>query len=1120
MIQTSSIRKWSTKPNRLFKRLTMVLLMVGCLTVSLSATAQTITYSSKKATLQQVFAEIKKQVNYVVIFNPDLIDVSVSVSVNAQKQPLEAFLKTIFSGMPVKYNIVGTTIVLFRKSDSPQTAMPEDNVPTREVSGIVSDEKNRTPLIGVNVVIAGTNRGTQTNEKGLFTLKNVEENDVLVFSSIGFQKVSVTVSRLRVLFNVALPPATSELDQAVVQAYGITSKRLTTGNITKITAKDIERQPVLNPLLALQGHAPGLLVTQTSGYANAPVKVEIRGRNSIGTNFLSDPLYVIDGVPMTVLDLPGVWRNGGVSTGFVQGGLSATGGQSPLFSMNPRDIESIEVLKDADATAIYGSRAANGVILITTKKGKPGKTNFSLDVNQGYIDVPHRRQMLNTQQYLQMRREAFKNDGITPTKATAPDLVAWDTTRYTDWQKEILGTGSQTTINTSLSGGDAQNTFRISGNYGKQVDVLSKSGASQQATLGANIGHKSQNQKLSVNLGTQFSYTHVNAIYALSSVFQLPPNAPPIYNSKGELNWDEWNAVGKGNDFPFGYLLKTNVLETNQFSSNLGISYELLKGLTVSTSAGYTSMTGSSNFFIPIASQNPIDNPMGSTSFGTTKNTNWIIEPQIAYSRYVGKGDLKVQLGGSLQSTITDGVTTFGLGYTDDNMLSSINNAMVQQTTENYARYKYAGMFGRINYNWNNKYIINLNARRDGSSRFAAGSQFGNFGSVGLAWNASEEPWMKQLLPNWVSFMKLRTSYGITGGDGSIGDYQYLSQWSTKISNVPLNQYGGLQPLVPIHAVNQQYHWESNKKYEAALSVSFLEDRINLEGAYYMNRSGNQVTSIPTPRYTGFSSIVGNWNAVIENAGWEGDIRATLVQKKDLRWSVTFNISTNKNRLISYPGIEQSPYYTIYRVGESLSAVYLTHYLGIDPQTGRYSFVDRNKDGQIIINSNVPAGTANDDRYIVKDLNPKYYGGIGTALTYKGWNLDLFFDYKRQLGMNPFLEIPGGFSNLPVSAIRDHWQKPGDIAAYPGYSTSLGTSISSSDAMYVNASYLRFRTLALSYGLPDNLLKRMHMTACRAFIRAQNLFTITNYPGIDPEIQDLSSVPPSRTITGGLSFNF
>ncbi|MBV8251907.1 MAG: SusC/RagA family TonB-linked outer membrane protein [Chitinophaga sp.] len=1120
MIPTSSIRKRSTEQRNLFRRLTVVLLMVGCLSISLATAAQTITYSSKKATLQQVFTEIKKQVNYVVIFNPDLIDVSVSVSVNAKNQPLEAFLKTIFSGMPVKYNIVGTTIVLFRKSDSPQKAMPEDNAPTREVSGVVSDEKNGTPLIGVNVVVSGTNKGTQTNEKGLFTLKNVEENDILTFSSIGFQKVSVLVSRLRAQFVVKLPPATSELDQTVVQAYGVTSKRLATGNITKVTAKDIERQPVLNPLLALQGRAPGLLITQTSGYANAPVKVEIRGRNSLGKDFLGDPLYVIDGVPMTVLDLPGSWRNNGISSGFVQGGFSATGGQSPLFSMNPRDIESIEVLKDADATAIYGSRAANGVILITTKKGKPGKTNFSLDINQGYIDVPHRPRMLNTQEYLQMRREAFKNDGITPSLATAPDLVLWDSTRYTDWQKEVLGTGKQTVINTSLSGGDAHNTFRISGNYGKQMDVLTKTGASQQATLGANIGHRSLNQKLMVNLGTMFSYTHVDAINSMPSIFLLPPNAPPIYNSKGELNWEGWNYSASGNDFPFGYLLRNNIMETNQFSSNLAISYELLKGLTVSTSAGYTSMNGSSNLFIPIASQNPLTNPMGSATFGNTKNTNWIIEPQIAYSRYIGKGDLKVQFGGSLQSTITDGINTFGLGYSDDNLLSSINNALIQQTTESYARYKYAGLFGRINYNWNNKYIINLNARRDGSSRFAAGSQYGNFGSVGMAWNASEEPWMKSLLPKWVSFMKLRTSYGITGSDGSIGDYQYLSQWSTKLSGNPLNQYDGLQPVVPIHAVNQQYHWESNKKYEAALSISLLQDRINLEGAYYMNRSGDQVTGIPTPRYTGFPSIVGNWNAVIENAGWEGDIRATLLEKKDFRWTMTFNISANRNRLVSYPGIEESPYYTTYRVGQSLSAVYLLHYLGIDPQTGRYSFVDHNKDGQIIYNTNVPAGTGNDDRYIIKDLNPKYYGGVGTSLTYKGWNLDLFFDYKRQLGENPYMIIPGALSNLPVAALHDHWQKPGDIASYPGYSTNTGTSVSFSDAEYINASYLRLRTLALSYGLPESLLKKMHMTACRAFIRAQNIFTITNYPGMDPEIQDLSSVPPSRTITGGLSFNF
>lgn len=1096
-----------------------MLLMVFCLGISLKAGAQTITYSSKKATLQQVFAEIKKQSGYVVIFNPDQIDVTVSVSVNARNQPIATFLKSLFAGLPLKYSIVGTTIVVIRKTDDMQHATPEDKAPTRDVSGVVSDNKSTTPLIGVTAVIAASGKGTQTDEKGLFTLKNVNEDDIITFTSIGFQKTSVSVARLRTIFNVKLEPATSELDQAVVQAYGITSKRLATGNISRITAKEIERQPVLNPLLALQGQVPGLLITQTSGYASAPVKVEIRGRNSLGSNFIGDPLYVIDGVPLTVLDLPDVYHPDGVSAGYMQAGMTATNGQSPLFSMNPRDIESIEVLKDADATAIYGSRAANGVILITTKKGKPGKTSFGFDVNQGYIDIPHYRKMLNTQQYVQMRKEAFKNDGVTPTPANAADITVWDTTRYTDWQKTILGTGSQTTVSTSLSGGDASNTFRIGGNYSRQVDVLSQSGSSKQASLSANLGHRSQNQKLSVNLGTQYSYTHVDAISANPNILNLPPNAPGIYNSKGELNWDEWNASNNGSDFPFGYLLQTNAMETNQFSTNLGINYELVKGLTLSTTAGFTNMAANTSYIVPIASQNPLLNPTGMANFGTTKNTNWIIEPQIAYTRYIGKGDLKIQVGGSLQSTITDAVTSFGLGYTDDNMLKSINNALIQQTAENYARYKYAGAFARINYNWDNKYIINLNGRRDGSSRFAPGSQFGNFGSVGLAWNLSEEPWMKAVLPEWVSFMKLRTSYGITGSDGSIGDYAYLSQWAVKLSGTPLYPYDGVQPLVPIHAMNQQYHWESNKKYEAAFNISLLQDRINLEAAYYNYRSGDQVTAIPTPSYTGFSIVTANWAAVVANTGWEGTLRATLVEKKDLRWTINFNIATNKNRLVSYPGIEESPYYTLYRVGQSLSAEYVLHYLGVDPQTGRYTFEDHNKDGQAISNGGVPPGTGNDDRYIVLDKNPKYYGGMGTGLTYKGWNLDLFFDYKRQIGENPFIVVPGAFGNLPVAALHDHWQKPGDIAAYPAYSNSNGTSIGSSDAAWINASYLRLRNIALSYSLPDAMMKRMHMAGCRVFVRAQNIFTITSYPGMDPETRDRSSVPPSRTITGGFSLN-
>ncbi|MBC9909534.1 SusC/RagA family TonB-linked outer membrane protein [Chitinophaga varians] len=1096
-----------------------LLLLIAAMGLPLRGLSQTMSYSSKKVTLQQVFAEIKKQTNHAVVFNPEQVDVTQTVPVNAHNQRLDDFMRTLLAKTPLGFTIVGTTIVVFRKADLPA----EFNVappPSPEVMGVVYDEKTSQPIPGVSVFASASNKGTQTNEKGFFSLKNLKDAEMLTFSSIGYEKVTMAAGQPGVTFYVKMKVATNELDQAVVQAYGVTSKRLATGNITRVSGAEIASQPVMNPLQALQGRVPGLLISQTNGYANSPVKLEIRGRNSLGKGFLSDPLYIVDGVPLTVLNVTSFAN--GTSPGFVQGGVSPTGGQSPLFGLSAKDIESIEVLKDADATAIYGSRGANGVIIITTKRGKTGKTTLSLDVKEGIVTVPRQWHLLDTRQYLQMRREAFKNDGITPTVANAPDLMLWDTTRYTNWQKEVLGTGKMTMVSASLSGGDTRTTFYVGANYGRQVEILNKSGASQKASLMSRVRHSSNNQKFSIMVGTTIGYTKVDAIDNSVDAMYLAPNAPPAFDSQGNLNYTGWNPAGEVVRFPFGYLLRKNNNETNQFDGNIEIRYELAKGLTFSTTGGYSYVTGNNNSFVPIASQNPVLNPIGSAIFGTTRNTNWILEPQLAYSRFVGKGDLSVQVGASYQAAATNGGSTFGLGYSDDALLGSISNAPIQQVVENVARYKYAAVFGRISYNWDNKYMVNLNARRDGSSRFAPGRQYGNFGSVGLGWILSEEPWMKAALPSWVSFLKLRGSYGITGGDGSIGDYQYLSQWGAILSgNSQLSKYDGIQPYAPIHAMNQDYHWEANKKMEGALTASFLNDRISLEVAHYSNRTGDQVTGLPTPVFTGFGSVIANWSAVVRNSGWEGLLRANLVQQKDLSWSVSFNISRNRNVLVSYPGLEESPYYGVYKIGQSLSTQYFLHYLGIDPLTGKHSFEDYNKDGKLdAVQPNIDA-TATTDRYVAIDVAPKYYGGLGSQFTWKGISLDLFFEFKKQSGADPFANIaPGSIGNLPVEALNNHWSKPGDNAKYVRYATSYSSNFNASDGAFIDASYVRLRSLSVSYGLPEKLVKRARMESCRVFVVGENIFTITRYPGLDPNVQNLLALPAPRTVTGGVTLNF
>lgn len=1106
-------------------KITVILLLSTCLAASASGYAQKVTLSENNATLEKVFREIKRQTGYNFLYNDTWLANARKVSVFVRNVPITEVLDLCFKDQPFSYIIIEKTISL--KPLPPPVSKPGNNdgnfLPPHDISGMVSDEKSKSPLAGVSIIVKTTGKGTQTDALGRFILKNVTADDSITCSMIGYQTTTVPVKTTDVHLYVLLKITVSELDEVVVQGYGITSKRLATGNITRVSGDEIRKHPALNPLMALQGRVPGLIVTPTTGHASSPVKVELRGRNSLNKEFSGEPLYIIDGIPRTILDVNNSVRyEEGVSPGFIQSGVSNTGGQSPLFGLNPDDIESIEVLKDGDATAIYGSRAANGVIMITTKKTKPGKTSTSISFQQGITDVPRHVKMLDTKAYLQMRREAFKNDGIFPTVANAPDLMLWDTTRYTDWQNELLRAGSNTTINGAVSGGDNWNTFRLSGNYSFRKAMTARTGKDEVAGVNVSFFHRSRNQKLSINFHAGYIYTFVDAINF--SQYNLPPNAPPIFDSKGGLNYAEWGGA-ISNPYPFAQLRRPTVVKTNSLQSSVDISYEIIEGLSVSSTLGYNNAQSSNDFFQPIASQNPLRFSRGLAIFGATKFSNWLIDPKINFSRYISNGKLEVMAGVSLQGSVTTALTTLGLGYTNDDLIGSIANAAMQQVTDGYGQYKYAALFGRINYNWKNKYIINLNARRDGSSRFAPGTQFGNFGSIGASWIPSEEKWMKKILPGWFNFIKLRSSYGLTGND-NIGDYQYLSQWAIALtgSGTPLNDYNGVRPYVPIHAVNQQYHWESNKKFEAALSLSFLKEKVNVEIAYYRNISDDQLTTLPTPLFTGFASIIANSDAKVENTGWEGSLSTRLIDKGSFSWSLDFNIGINRNKLLAYPGIEYSPHATRYKIGHSLSTNYLLHYVGIDPLTGNYSFEDFNKDGAITTDYSSPLGSLKDDRYVTIDIAPKYYGGIRSNLGYKNFSLGFAFVFRKQVLPNPFLaDVPGTMSNiyLPEDALKNYWRKPGDIAKYPRFTTvgNLGY-LNSSDGYYTDGSFLRLDNIAIAYSLPDRIIKKAGFTDCRLSVNLSNVFTITKYVGIDPNITRLTSLPSPRIITGNLSFTF
>lgn len=1080
----------------------------------------------KNASLEKAFREIKKQTGYEFLYTDEMLEKAKPVFIEAKNATIEDVLNQCFKDQPLNYEVIEKTIVVKPNNPSTRSGLLNDaaaSPPPIDITGRITNAQGE-PLAGASVIVKRTSKGDIADANGNFKLHNVNTDDVIEISYTGYKKQAIKVGD-RTNFTLILEVAVDELDRAVVQAYGKTTQRFATGNIGKVTAEEITRQPVQNPLMALQGKVPGLDIVPTSGYASAPLIVELRGRTVLSTTLHSDPLYIIDGVPLNIVGLnDGYYISG--SPGFIQNGFPGPAeGQSPLYSINPSDIESIEVLKDADATAIYGSRAANGVVLITTKTGKAGKTKFDASVKEGVTMVTNRRyKLLNTQQYLEMRNEAIRNDGLTVDPVLDYDINGtWDTTRYTDWQKENIGKmGKSLTAGINLTGGNAQTIFRIGGAYDRVTDITSWSGANERAFVSTNIQHRSLNQKLRMALTSNYSNVKTD-MRTLPYSSTIAPDAPAIFDSTGQLNWSGWGGPGNNSDARgllnfFNTIFQPYSSKTNFLNAALDVNYTIIKGLQGSLNFGYNNAQVTQNQIFPIAAQDPNQNPTGSSQWGYNSNHNWIIEPQLDYTTFVHKGKLNILAGSSIQQTSTEGVAISGTGYTSDNLLGSLSFAPKVTSSQYNGQYKYAAVFARINYNWENKYIINFNGRRDGSSRFGPGKQYGNFGSVGAAWIFTEENWFKKHIP-LLSFGKIRGSYGTTGSDG-IGDYKYFSQYSS-VNTFP---YGGVTPLRPSVEGNPDYHWQVNKKLELAFDGGLFKDRVNFGVSWYRDRSGNQLIDLSLPLLTGFPSVVANSVAEIENSGWEFMAQLKVLDTKNFSLSLNFNLSSNRNKLLSYPDLELSPFASRYVIGKTLNLQRVLHYTGVDPLTGQPSFEDKNHDGQI--KKDYTARTI-DDTYPI-DLNPKYYGGFGADFSFKGLQLNLFFSYKKQIGQNALLQgaLPGTLNaNMPVEVLN-RWQQPGDNKPYAMFTTGVNASaaygnfLGQSDGVYTDASFIRLSNAALSYTIPTSVLKKSGLKGCSIFINTNNLFTITNYLGLDPETQDYTAFPPTRTIVGGLSLNF
>ena len=1093
------------KQTLLIMKLTAIILLSACLTASANGFGQTISLSEKNAYLSEVFKKIEKQTNYTFAYTGSQLSQAKRVTVEINSGTLEQVLALCFKDQPFTYTIIENTIVVKPKIEGPNKQATSEPPPI-DIKGRVVNE-NGEPVEGVTVTVKGTKNATATDVNGIFELKSVDENATLFFSGVNVESYEVKLEGKTDLATINLKTKIIQgLNVTVSTGYWQTTQRLNTGNISKVSSEVIGQQPVSNPLLALSGRVPGLLITQTTGFAGAGVNVQLRGQSSLlqGTQ----PFYVIDGVPYGPQNIP---------INLVPNATS-TAGVSPFSLLNLSDIESIEILKDADATAIYGSRGANGVILITTKKGKAGKTKIDVNVYSSWSNVARSPTFLNTQQYVQMRKEAFINDGITPTLSTAPDLFAFDTTRYTDLKELLIGnTAVVTNVQLSVSGGNSNTQFMISGGFHRETTVFPTDLTDKKISTQFSLNHLSSNGKFSASLSSSFMFdkNELPGGFDPMTYLRYPPNMK-IYDSLGKLNWSEkavaFRTLSIVNPLS-GLLAKYSGKNTNLIS-NLRLQYKIMNGLHIRTNIGYNQVNGDEINTNPSTTFDPTSGILPFSYFSNQARKSWIIEPQAEYSRNITDGKMNVLIGASWQDNSYNNTSVLAENYSSDILLNSIAGAGLATTSNSYSQYRYNGVYGRVGFNWKDKYIINLSGRRDGSSRFGPEKRFSNFGAVGLAWIFSEEEFIKNNL-KFLNYGKIRGSYGITGND-QIGDYRYLDGWTASS-----NTYQGISSLNPSALFNPVYSWEKNRKLEMGLEFGIANNRVFFSADYFKNRSGNQLVTYTLPIQTGFASVLTNLDAVIRNSGFEFQLTTKNVSSRIFSWTTSFNLSIQRNKLLDFPGLANSSYASLYIIGEAVTARSKYIFIGVDPTTGLNQFQDINSDG--ILNKT--------DQVLMGDLTPKAFGGLSNTIEYKNFQLDVFFEFRKQDGYNYLFSLgntPGfRYTNHP-DMVQDRWQKPGDIANNQKYSASssspaianFNSFLKNSDGVISDASFIRCKNISLSYNFPQGLLDRWHLARCRFYAEAQNVFLITDYKGADPENQNLFVFPPLRTVAAGIQLTF
>ena len=987
------------------------------------------------------------------------------------------------------------------------------------ITGQVIDLSTDESLPGVNIVAKGTTVGTVTDIEGNYRITVPDSTKTLVFTSVGFVREAVDING-RTVVDISLSPDIQALQEIVVVGYGTQEKEDVTGSIVSVSSEEIEAMPTIDFNQAIQGRAAGVQVQQTSGSLEGDFDIRIRGLSSVTAG--NGPLIVIDGIPL------------------------AFGG----FNVNPDDIASIDILKDASATAIYGARAANGVVIITTKGGQAGKATLSFSTDLSWEQANETIDMMNSTELAELVTESYTNFGrpdLLPTELSDPNFLATST----NWQDLLLQTAFWQNYNLSLSGGDEKTRYFTSGSYTDRDGIVINT-QMQRATLRANVEHDLTDR---ITFGTRLGGTwqstnnssfnqQFNAEFRtaiLAKPFLAPFDATGNYSSIPSIAlsspyWGySWNPLAQINE-------NQREFNQNRLLGNTYLRVELVEGLTSYTNFGVDLFDQNNYIFLPAHDRGARNRAFHNVTEERNENTNYVFDQTFTYQNTFGKAHSFTGLVGlSLQQFTFENLNVVATGQTNPQLNQISNQPIISGANTSYNQNRLSSFFSRINYGFRDRYLLTATVRFDGSSRFGPDNRYGVFPSASLAWRLSEEPFMQNVA--LVDDLKIRGSFGLVGNQ-NIRDFGYLS-----LANTSAYAYGDatVSAVIPASIGNTNLQWESNRQWDVGLDAALFGGRLSLTADYFYRESQDLLINFPVPVSAGFTEDYATNIGSMRNTGVELGINSVNTTG-NFSWTTDFNVATLDNEVLSlgvfasgeevqFAGANLAAPFNepvnLTTVGQPLGAFYLLEMGGIwqlnqeteaaeyGAEPGDVRFVDQDSDGDIDA----------DDRIFAGQAQPKLYGGMTNRFAYQGWELTVFFNWqtgaKLYNTLRNYSDNLNGFINQRQELV-DRWTPENPSNTIPRAHRGQSTYNSRASTRYLeNADFLRLKNISLSYQLPNNLLDRIGLSTAKVTVAGMNLWTLTEYTGFNPETSsrggstspglDFTSYPLQETYTVSLN---